>query len=108
MTDTGPKAASAYTAAANRKVLELLPFEDQRSFDNAGRGFIATLDPLTLTRDNGRVSFDLSGFEFLRGDAPDSVNPSLWRQAQLNTLFNGLYEVTDGHIPGCAHSTLPT
>ena len=27
--------------------------------------------------------------------SPDTVNPSLWRNAQLN-MINGLFEVTDG------------
>ncbi len=34
-------------------------------------------------------------FITLDAKAPDSVNPSLWRNAQLNVI-NGLFEVTDG------------
>ena len=78
-----PKPATEHTIAANRSVLETLPFADQRSFENATRGFIATLDPLRITRTDGKPTFDLSGFDFLQGEAPDSVNPSMWRQAQL-------------------------
>ena len=33
---------------------------------------------------------------FLDEEAPDTVNPSLWRQAQLNAQHNGLYEICDG------------
>ena len=33
---------------------------------------------------------------FLDDEAPDTVNPSLWRQAQLNAKHHGLYEVCDG------------
>ncbi len=33
-------------------------------------------------------------YDFIEGDAPASVNPSLWRQAKLNDI-NGLFEVTD-------------
>ena len=36
---------------------------------------------------------------FLHGDCPETVNPSLWRQGQL-TAKQGLYEVTDGDLPG--------
>ena len=32
---------------------------------------------------------------FLSAEAPDTANPSLWRQAQLNAN-HGLFEVTDG------------
>ncbi|MEM7100458.1 MAG: alkyl sulfatase dimerization domain-containing protein [Pseudomonadota bacterium] len=90
------KPASAHTQAHNAQVLKTLPFENRQSFEDAQRGFIATLDPLTITRDGSHVTFDLSKFDFLESDAPATVNPSLWRQAQLNALYNGLYEVTDG------------
>ncbi len=91
-----PKPASEHTKTANRAVQSALPFGDRTSFDDAARGFIATLEPLTIQRDNGQVTYDLSEFEFLNQDAPDTVNPSLWRQAQLNAQYNGLFEVCDG------------
>ncbi len=90
------KSATEHTRAHNQTVARELPFADRRSFDNAQRGFIATLDPLTITRGGGHITYDLSQFEFLAGDAPDTVNPSLWRQAQLNAQHHGLYEVTPG------------
>jgi len=34
-------------------------------------------------------------YQFLQGDAPSTVNPSLWRLAQLNAI-NGLFKVVDG------------
>jgi alkyl sulfatase BDS1-like metallo-beta-lactamase superfamily hydrolase len=34
--------------------------------------------------------------EFLNDEAPATVNPSLWRQSQLNAQHNGLFEVVDG------------
>ncbi len=92
-----PKAATDHTRNAQRAVLDALPFEDRRSFDDAARGFIASLDPLTIPHDRGRrPAFDLSDVGFLDDDAPDTVNPSLWRQAQLNARHHGLFEVTDG------------
>ncbi|WP_137875502.1 alkyl sulfatase dimerization domain-containing protein [Rhodococcus sp. Q] len=72
-----------------------LDFSDRTDFDNAGRGFIATLDPVTITDVEGRVVFDLSKYGFLGGECPESVNPSLFRQAQL-CYRSGLFEVTDG------------
>ena len=60
------------------------------------KGFIATLDPLTIKRDDGHITFDLAHMSFLDEEAPDTVNPSLWRQAQLNAQHHGLYEVCDG------------
>ena len=91
-----PKSATEHTKRANARVRELLPFDDVRSFDNAAKGFIASIEPMTIVRDNGQVAFDLSKVDFLTGDAAETVNPSLWRQAQLNAQHAGLYEVVDG------------
>jgi alkyl sulfatase BDS1-like metallo-beta-lactamase superfamily hydrolase len=92
------KGASEHTVHAQRTVRDALPFEDRRSFDDAARGFIASRDPLTIPHDRGRrAAFDLSTAQrFLDAQAPDTVNPSLWRQAQLNGLHHGLFEVCDG------------
>ncbi|MFC3711623.1 alkyl/aryl-sulfatase [Sphingoaurantiacus capsulatus] len=86
---------TAGTKAANAAVLKALPFKDTSDFDRAKKGFIGTL-PDGLIRDaKGAVVRDLNQVEFLKGPAPDSVNPSLWRNAQL-TAMHGLYEVTPG------------
>lgn len=91
------KTATEKTAGINNRVLSELPFDDRLMFENARRGFIATLDPVTIRRpDDGRKTYDLSDMAFLKEDAPATVNPSLWRQAQLNALHHGLYEVVDG------------
>jgi alkyl sulfatase BDS1-like metallo-beta-lactamase superfamily hydrolase len=37
----------------------------------------------------------MTPYDFIEGEAPDTVHPGLWRQARLNNL-HGLYEVTDG------------
>ena len=93
----GPKPATEHTVNKNMAVLKELPFEDRRSFENAGRGFIAAISPLTLLRPgDGKITYDLSGLDFLSGEAPSTANPSLWRQAQLNALHHGLFEVVEG------------
>ena len=91
-----PKPASEYTRQAQQSLRDHLDFSDRQSFIDAERGFIATLDPLTLKRPDGHVTYDMSRMDFLQGDAPDTVNPSLWRQAQLTAQHHGLYEVTPG------------
>ncbi len=88
-------AASAATAAANGAVAESLPLGDQQDFEDASRGLIASQKPLKVTDANGRVLWNMEDYAFIEGDAPDSVNPSLWRQAKLNNI-NGLFEVTKG------------
>ncbi|MGX1809279.1 alkyl/aryl-sulfatase [Nocardia sp. NPDC055321] len=72
-----------------------LDYEDRTDFENADRGFIATLSPMTIRDADGTIVFDTSGYAFLDGPCPDTVNPSLFRQAQLN-VKNGLFQVVDG------------
>lgn len=75
------KDATEYTKKENEKLKNYLPFDDNTDFENAKRGFIETSD--------GNVSFPFISNQ----PAPDTVNPSLWRQAQLNNI-SGLFEVT--------------
>lgn len=91
-----PHPASDHTAQINRAVLEQLPFADTRDFDAARRGFIGALPDGRIVDDNGHVAWDMAPYTFLEQDeAPASVNPSLWRMAQLNNL-HGLFEVVEG------------
>jgi alkyl sulfatase BDS1-like metallo-beta-lactamase superfamily hydrolase len=88
--------ASAHTSAANRDVLGVLPFDDDSDFVAARRGFIADATQRLITNPDGSPSFDLDAYGFVRDvPAPDTVNPSLWRQAQLVSI-TGLFEVVDG------------
>ncbi len=87
--------ASEYTLESNNAVLEELPFENKQDFSDANRGFIATLPEYVVKYTDGSTIMDLSDYDFIEGDAPGSVNPSLWRQAKLNNI-NGLFKVTDG------------
>lgn len=67
---------------------------DPAAFADARRGFIAA--PAGQVRDvNGAVVWDFDAFTFVKGDAPATVNPSLWRQALLNNQ-TGLFKVSDG------------
>ena len=72
-----------------------LPFQDHTDFENAGRSLIDALDPCVVKAADGRVVWDLKAYSYLDGDSPGTVNPSLWRQAQL-CAKHGLFEVTDG------------
>ncbi|MDJ0917437.1 MAG: alkyl sulfatase dimerization domain-containing protein [Woeseiaceae bacterium] len=88
-------AASESTKRRNASVEEYLPFDDTRDFENARRGFIASLATGKVLTADGKVSYDTTQFDFLEGDAPDTVNPSFWRQSKLNAM-DGLYEVGEG------------
>ncbi len=93
-----PKPATEATKKVQQSFKDKLNFEDRQSFADAERGFIASLTPLTIAHDrSSRPAYDLeTSLAFLDGEAPDTVNPSLWRQAQLNAHYHGLFEVTDG------------
>ena len=92
-----PKPATAATRAANEKVLKELPFQNKEDFAEAQRGFIAPIDPPVITGASGFPIWDLTAYSrFVNLDtpAPDTVNPSLWRQLQLLTI-SGLFQVTE-------------
>lgn len=90
-----PNDASAQTSQINSAVLNQLPFSNRTDYDLTKQGFVATPTNLTIKDANGKVIWSLEQYAFLTGkDAPATVNPSLWRQAQLN-LSNGLFKVTD-------------
>jgi alkyl sulfatase BDS1-like metallo-beta-lactamase superfamily hydrolase len=97
--DGGPDAqghtpATAETAAANAAFAKL-PLADLGDFDDANRGLVASEPGLVIRDAKGNAVWDTTAYGFLRGGAPPEVNPSLWRQAQLNDL-HGLFEVVDG------------
>ena len=88
-------AATPTVQRANDQVLHELDLGSDIDFQflDAGRGFVAA--PTGRVEDEtGRVVWDFDAFAFVEGPAPDTVNPSLWRQAQLNNHV-GLFKVTD-------------
>ncbi|GJG98451.1 alkyl/aryl-sulfatase [Cupriavidus pauculus] len=94
-TPPAPADATRATQTANADVLQQLPFADRQDFEDAQRGWIGTLDNGEIRNAQGRVVWDLNGYAFLESQtAPATVNPSLWRQAQLN-MKHGLFQVTD-------------
>ncbi len=82
------------TTAANTALRTSLPFDDADDFRRAERGLLAPL-PDRVTAADGRTVWDARKFDFVAGEAPATVNPSLWRQERLNG-FSGLFEVVDG------------
>jgi alkyl sulfatase BDS1-like metallo-beta-lactamase superfamily hydrolase len=69
--------------------------DDRRDFEDAKRGFVATLEDPVVRDPAGEALFDLSSYDFLKSDAPSTANPSLWRQAGILTM-HGLFKVADG------------
>jgi alkyl sulfatase BDS1-like metallo-beta-lactamase superfamily hydrolase len=92
-----PKDATRATVTANREAVAGYDIADRQDFADADRGLIAGFPDRKLLHADGTVMFDLSRLDYITDDAlaPDTVNPSLWRQSQVMRR-GGLYKVTDG------------
>lgn len=89
--------AEPATRAANEAVLRALNFADRADFDSARRGFIAAIPDGTIAGPagaGGLTAWSMKPYDFLNGEAPPTVNPSLWRQAQLNNI-HGLFKAAE-------------
>ena len=91
----GFTAPTRETIAAQAAVARALPLADPQDFEDARRGLVANDPDFVVENARGEKIWDTAAYAFVQGDAPPSVNPSLWRQAKLNGL-HGLFEVTDG------------
>lgn len=91
------KDATDATKQVNSQLLTQLPFSDTSDFDDAKRGLIAPLPPAAIKGQSGNPIWNPQQYGFITegAAAPDTVNPSLWRQAQLINL-SGLFEVVPG------------
>jgi alkyl sulfatase BDS1-like metallo-beta-lactamase superfamily hydrolase len=90
---TPPKDATAHTRAHNTpRDLGM----DPADFERASRGLVAQ-HPTGRIQGAWGTAWDNNKYDFIEqgSDNPDTVHPSLWRQAQLNNL-HGLFEVGPG------------
>ncbi|MFL0365919.1 alkyl/aryl-sulfatase [Pseudobacillus sp. 179-B 2D1 NHS] len=92
-----PLPATHSTILANKGVYKQLDFADKEDFKNAQKGFIAPLNKNPIKNSKGNVVWDSNQYSFIKENQPASstVNPSLWRQAQLQNI-SGLFKVVDG------------
>ncbi|WP_165820845.1 alkyl/aryl-sulfatase [Pueribacillus theae] len=75
--------ATSFTKDVHEKFMEYLNFEDKQDFEDADRGLIASYENrIENLNVNDRTS-------------PETVNPSLWRNVQLQAK-SGLFKVVDG------------
>ena len=91
----GHTAPTPVTASANAAIGAALPLDDPQDFDDVRRGLVTGDGDVVITGAAGRTIWDTRRYGFVGGDAPASVNPSLWRQAKLNDV-HGLFEVAPG------------
>ncbi len=91
----GHTAPTKFTTEKNKEIAKSLPLDNQTDFEQARKGLIASDPKLIVTGKDGKTIWDSTAYNFMKGEAPASVNPSLWRQAQLNNI-HGLFKVTEG------------
>ena len=87
--------ATSYTVAVNQSFSNKLDLQDQQDFKDASKGLIAVAPTAPILDSEGKVIWDQAAYDYIQGDAPATVNPSLWRQSKLN-MQRGLYQVDDG------------
>lgn len=91
--------ASSFTRGHNQEVLKQLPFDNRDDFEEATKGFIASLpNDGVIKNDKGEIIWNLPAYDFVtdeRKEIPDTANPSLWRQLKILQKA-GLFKVVDG------------
>lgn len=97
LADEMPKDAAPATKQANDALYQQLPFDNKSDFEDAHKGFIAAIPDAVIKGESGNIIWDPKQYAFIKeGEkAPDTVNPSLWRQSQLINI-SGLFEVIPG------------
>jgi alkyl sulfatase BDS1-like metallo-beta-lactamase superfamily hydrolase len=92
----GIQPPTSFTAEANRAAVSQYATNDRSDVGDADRGFIANFEGGQLRRDDGELYYDAHLLDYIPDDAPapESVNPSLWRQSQV-TKREGVYQVVD-------------
>ena len=90
---TAPNDATVHTRAITSQSVP--PF-DPADFERAERGLVAQ-HPTGIIQGDFGEAWNINKYDFIqRGSTnPDTVHPSLWRQAQLNNI-HGLFEVAPG------------
>lgn len=75
---------------------------------NVTMGYVegsALTEPLWFNKEKGLKAWDINKYDFMQGESPTTVHPTLWRMEQLNNI-NGIFQVlpvvekggTDGFI----------
>ena len=97
---------SAHIRAANRAMLEALPFEDTQDFEDARRGFIAALEPAIVRSASGGTVWDGESYAFLRATPRTRSTRACGGSRSLSTLR--VCSRSSKASTRCGDSTSPT
>ncbi|WP_028595005.1 alkyl/aryl-sulfatase [Paenibacillus assamensis] len=93
--EAASRSATSFTKKVHEHFYNELNFENKQDYEEAKKGFIAPLETKVFN-DEGEIAWDIEQMKFIEQDpAPETVNPSLWRNGQLQTI-TGLFEVVEG------------
>ena len=94
---TAAKDATAATADRNNEWYDRLDFDNLSELQNAKRGLIEATPDLLIQNAAGQEVWNMQAYKFLldEGQAPATVNPSLWQNALCNVQC-GLFKVCEG------------
>ena len=88
-------AATEHTIRANEAVKTELDFNDRQDFEDASRGFIATVNTSAIMTEDGKESYSLEGWETMFpklrirvfGDSRSSIASTVFlRSFQINSI----------------------
>ncbi|MCX5737222.1 MAG: hypothetical protein NTZ61_01755, partial [Proteobacteria bacterium] len=74
----GNTAPTPFTETSNAAVANALPLADPQDFEDAQRGLVASDPDFVVKNAAGEAISEARAYAFVTGDAPPSVNPSLW------------------------------
>lgn len=87
--------ATQHTKEINEKYMKELQFSNKDDFELASKGLIEAVPNLVIKGPSAAMpAWDMTHYGFLKGDAPPTVNPSLWRNGMLN-MYIGLFKVSE-------------
>ena len=90
-----PGTATEATKQANDALAARLDLSPGSDGEDAQRDRLSFIEDEAILAADGSVVWAVPQFDFLEGEAPETVNPSLWRQSQL-AAHHGLFKVMDG------------
>ncbi len=92
--DFSSKPASPATVKSQTEMRKRLPADDGRDAEFAARGFIATRQDPIIRDAAGKPVWNLDAYEWMKGEAPATVNPSLWRHMRI-LRKHGLFKLAE-------------
>jgi alkyl sulfatase BDS1-like metallo-beta-lactamase superfamily hydrolase len=92
--DFSSKPASPATVKSQADIRAALPADDGSDAEFAMRGFIATRKDPIIRNAAGKTVWNLDAYDWMKGEAPETVNPSLWRHMRI-LRTHGLFKLAD-------------